>query len=386
MKLKTRPEDFRVEEKLRLRLKPRGRYSIYRLEKRLWNTLDVVRDLEQKHRLRGIGRAGLKDRYSESVQFLSIPGKGPGLIQEKNYRLELAGMADEPVSRDVLLGNSFTVVLRALTSQEVRSVLDELLKVRRFGFPNYYDEQRLGSARHGQGFIARRLVDGHLNGALKLYLATPSSADDSKTRRAKKAIEQHWGDWHKCLDLVPREAWPAVKHLVFHPRDFEGAIQLIPRALLELFVGAYQAWLWNEVLAGLLVESGLQVRYVDYNLGRFAFYRELSPSQQKYFSRLAIPAPGPRTEFESDRVARVWDQVLTREGLSLERLKLRVRVPGVFFKPYDRSAMVMPVDMSWSLPEPDQLYPGCTALSLSFFLPAGSFATILVKRVGMTVS
>ncbi len=382
MKLKTRPEDFRVEEKLALRLKPRGRYSIYRLEKRLWNTLDVVRELEKKHRLRGISRAGLKDRYSESVQFLSIPGRGPKLIQETNYRLELVGMADEPVCRDVLLGNCFRVVLRALTAPEAKTVLDELPLVKRFGFCNYYDEQRLGSARHGQGFIARRLVDGHLNGALKLYLATPSGADDSKTRQAKKAIEQHWGDWQKCLDLVPKEAWPAVKYLVFHPRDLEGAIRLIPRAMLELFVGAYQAWLWNEVLAGVLVESGISVQHVKYNLGRFAFYRELSPAQHRYLARLVIPAFGPKAEFASDRVARVSEQVLAREGLSLERLKLRVRVTGVYFKPYDRAAVVLPENLSWSKPGADELYPGCLALSLSFFLPAGSFATILVKRLG----
>ncbi len=385
MKLKRRPEDFRVEEKLRLRLKPRGQYSIYRLEKRLWNTLDVVRDLEQRHRLCGIGRAGLKDRYSESVQFLSIPGKGPREIQEKNYRLELVGMADEPVSREELLGNSFKIVLRALTAQEASGVLDELPRVKRFGFPNYYDEQRLGSARHGRGFIARRLVDGHLNGALKLHLATPSSADDSRTRRAKRAIEQYWGDWRKCLELAPRETRPVVNYLVSHPRDFAGAIRLIPRELLELFVGAYQAWLWNEAMAGVLVESGVPVRYVEYNLGRFAFYRELSPTQQKYLSKLAIPAPGPKTKFRSDRVERVWDQVLSREGLSLGRLKLRVRVPGVFFKPYDRAAVAMPEEMSWSMPEPDQFYPGHKALRLSFFLPAGSFATILVKRLGMAV-
>ncbi|MBM3315960.1 tRNA pseudouridine(13) synthase TruD, partial [candidate division WOR-3 bacterium] len=175
MKLKCRPEDFRVEEVLSLRLGRRGPFSVYRLEKRGWNTLDAIRHLEQAHGLRRLSRAGIKDRYSESVQFLSLSGRGPRLVKEKNYSLRLCGMADEPVSRRVLLGNRFRITLRAVTLPEVEAVMRSVPEVREFGLPNYYDEQRLGSARHGQGFIARRLIDGHYNGALKLYLATPSS-------------------------------------------------------------------------------------------------------------------------------------------------------------------------------------------------------------------
>ena len=109
MKLKVRPEDFRVEEKLGLKLKRAGAFSVYRLEKRLWNTLDVIRHLEQRHGMRRIGRAGLKDRYALSTQFLSIPGSGPQSIVEKNYSLRFVGRADQPVSRDALLGNRFTI-------------------------------------------------------------------------------------------------------------------------------------------------------------------------------------------------------------------------------------------------------------------------------------
>ena len=338
MKLKVRPEDFRVEEKLKLRLKRAGAFSIYRLEKRLWNTLDVIRHLEHRYGLRRIGRAGLKDRYALSVQYLSVPGRGPESVVEKNYTLRLAGKADQPVSRDVLLGNRFSIVLRAMPAAEAEAVLAALPRMKRFGFPNYYDEQRMGSARHGRGFIARRLVDGHLNGALKLYLATPSAADDTRTRRNKTLVEQYWGDWRKCLELVAPEAWPAVKYLAFHPRDFAGAIKLLPRDLLELFINAYQAWLWNSIMVGVLEDSGVPLDYVDYSLGRFAFYKELQPGQQRYLSRLRIPAPAPDAEFSSDRVARVAAGVLEREGLEMSQLKLKVRILGVYFKGYERPA------------------------------------------------
>ena len=383
MKLKARPEDFRVEERLKLRLKRAGAYSVYRLEKRFWNTLDVISHLEQRYGLRRISRAGLKDRYSQSVQYLSLPGRGPRQIVEKNYTLRLAGMADEPVSRDVLLGNSFRVTLRALTDEEASAIQAALPKVNRFGFPNYYDEQRLGSARAGQGFIARRLIAGHFNGALRLWLATPSAADDSQTRRRKASLEEHWGDWQRVLELVPSDARPAISHLCRNPKDFKGAVYLIPRALLELFVNAYQAWLWNEILATLLAQMKLRLRSLEYSHGTLVFYDELAPTDAKYLSRLAIPAPGPDAEFASERAARAANQVLAREEMSLDRLELKLRIRGVFFKAYPRQAVVLPERLKASPPEPDDLYPGRKKLVLSFFLPSGSYATMLIKRLSL---
>jgi len=383
MKLKVRPEDFRVEERLNLRLKRAGAYSVYRLEKRFWNTLDVIRHLEQHHGLRHIARAGLKDRYSLSTQYLSIPGKGPHAIAEKNYSLRLAGMADEPVRREILLGNSFQVMLRALTADEARAILSTLPQVDRFGFPNYYDEQRLGSARHGRGFIARKLIDGHFNGALKLWLASPSAADDSHLRQTKAALERNWGDWPRCLELVPSEARPAIERLCRRPKDFKGAVYLIPRTLLEIFIGAYQAWFWNEIMAAVLADLKVRLRPLEYSLGTLAFYDELTPPQGKYLHKLVIPAPGPDAEYASERVARITNEVLAREGLGLRDLEPKFRIRGVFFKAYERNALVRPERLKASVPEPDELYPGRRKVLLSFFLPAGSFATILVKRLSL---
>ncbi|MEO0079610.1 MAG: tRNA pseudouridine(13) synthase TruD [candidate division WOR-3 bacterium] len=383
MKVKCRPEDFRVQEIINLRLKPKGAYSIYLLEKKGWNTLDVIRHLEERHRLRPLSRAGLKDRHSHSFQYLSKPGPGPRSIKEKNYSLRLVGMADEPVTREALVGNSFRITLRSLTDDELGAIQAAIPEVRRYGFPNYYDEQRLGSARHGKGFIGRKLIDRHYNGALKLYLATPSAADDPKTRHTKAQIGANWGDWQKCRAFAPAEARPALEYLTLHPRRFDKAVQLLPRTMLELFINAYQAWLWNEILAALLREIRVVAAELSYPFGKLAFYRSLSPADCRYLSGLTIPAPGPKAVFASDRVARITSEVLAREGLELKDLKLGFRIKGLFFKPYDRPAIATPRNLNSVQPEPDELYPGRKKLTLSFFLPSGSFATILIKRLSL---
>lgn len=381
MKIKCRPEDFRVEEIIRLRLKPKGPYSIYRLQKCYWNTLDLIRRLEYRYGLKNLSRAGLKDRYSLSIQYLSLPGKGPNRIAEKNYSLSLVGMADEPITRDVLIGNRFNVVLRCLNETDANLIKESLPLVRRFGFPNYYDEQRLGSARHRQGFIARKLIDGHYNGTLKLFLATPSADDDSNTKKRKRMLALNWGNWKKCCEFTPIEAKRVIRHLIENPKDFFGAVRLIPKTMLELFINAYQSWLWNEIMGTVLNKLGLGKIIVPYAFGKLFFYDKLSPDETKYLTRLVIPAPAPKAEFKSEQVAQITNEILQREGLGLNRLKLKFRIKGVFFKPYERNALVLPRNLKEGTPEPDELYPGKSKLTLSFTLPAGSYATILIKRL-----
>lgn len=383
MKLKCRPEDFRVEEKLNLRLKKRGAYSVYRLEKRFWNTLDVIRELETRHRLRDIGRAGLKDRYSHSIQYLSARGTGPKGIFANNYRLMLAGMSDVPVSKELALGNRFSITLRALAENEVETVRSAVPAIRHSGVPNYYDDQRFGSARHGRGFIARKLIAGHYNGALKLFLATPSSADDSRTRRTKQSLAEHWGDWRRCLEAAPAEARPAIRHLVAHRADFKTAIKLLPRQLLELFLNAYQSYLWNETLAGLLARLKVPTRQVEYSVGTMLFYERLAPDKLSYLRRMEIPAFAPGTAFKSDLVASIASEVLAKEGLDMNQLRLKLRVRGLFFKTFDRPALVVPSGLELSRPEPDDMYPGRVKMEVSFFLPPGSYATVVLKRLAL---
>ena len=182
---------------------------------------------------------------------------------------------------------------------------------------------------------------------------------------------------------MPPEARPAIEHLCHNQKDFKGAVYLIPRNLLELFINAYQAWLWNEIMAGVLADIKARLRPIEYSFGTLAFYDELNPAQDKYLRRLVIPAPGPGSEPASERVVRITSQVLAREGLSLKQLEPKFRMRGVFFKAYPRNAIVRPERMKASVPEADDLYPGRKMLLLSFFLPAGSFATILVKRLSL---
>lgn len=381
MKIKVRPEDFRVEELLRLRFTRHGRYSICRLEKRNWSTLEVLKHIERKYRLGRLSRAGLKDRNSCSVQYVSVEGHAPKRIDEGSFSMKHIGYSTRPVTRELLLGNRFVIVIRDLTGSEVETAQRNLPALRTDGFPNYHDEQRFGSARPGRGFIARKLIEGDLNEALRLYLATPAPNDDAESRRNTELIDRHWGDWAKCAGLARPEFKPVFDSLKKTPDDLEGAVRCVQHDLLELFVTAYQSYLWNETLRELIRGFALSARAVPYSQGELLFFTSLSDDARQFFTRHEIPMASPRTVLGPEPVVRAVTAVLARERIGPKDLKLPMRIEGIFFKPYTRAGVVRPGRLQLSRPESDELHAGKQKLELSFELPPGSYATILVKRL-----
>jgi tRNA pseudouridine13 synthase len=199
VKLKATPQDFIVEEEAAAAVlpreaagpsSPRAEYAVFQLSKTSWDTFDLVDLLARRWGVprEAIGLGGFKDRHGSTVQRISVRGlKGngpngePASIEEKNFRAAFAGWSDRPLSAREIRGNRFRITARDLTPQEAARIHVAGDEVSRFGFPNYYDSQRFGSARHGAGFMGKEMFLGKREKALRLYF-TPSKHDDRKTR------------------------------------------------------------------------------------------------------------------------------------------------------------------------------------------------------------
>ncbi len=389
MKLKVQPDDFYVEEIVNLSLNETGPYLIYKLEKKFWDTFDLLDYLSRKYKLKNIGRAGIKDRYSHSIQYISVKSSQQPEIVEKNFRLFLIGKSNQPITINSLIGNTFKITIRDLNLKEIEYIQQNLEVIRTYGFPNYYDEQRLGSSRAQKGFIAQKLILQHYNGALKLYLATPSKFDDRKTRRLKKFLSDNWTNWQQCLNApydLGQFQYP-LQYLKAHPKDFKGAIKTIRRDLLEMFINAYQAYLWNETLKKLFQQRAIAYFPVKYRFGELYFYDKLSSADFNYLKSLVIPAPSYKSKFSQPEIKSCMEQVLLEESktikhnLTLKDFKIHLGIKGLFFKPYERNAITLPQNLTMTELINDDLYPKKYKLTLSFFLPKGSYATILIKRI-----
>ncbi len=381
MKIKVRPEDFVVEEVVNFPISKSGSYTLLRLQKRYWNTLDVIDFVARKYSLskERFSRAGLKDRYSLATQYLTFQGVLKDIIKEKNFELIPIGRVKEPISPEWLKGNRFSITIRDLDKNEIEKVIKNFSEVLISGFPNYFDEQRFGSARHQRGFFAKLLMHGHYQGALKLLMCYPYKEDSKNVKVFKNFCAENWGDWSACLKIAPREYRKIIIVLKENPNDYKNAIKQIDREMLNLYLLAYQSYLFNEMLNLMMQEYGKGNVEVPYSMGKYIFYHDLK--RFDFIKELHLPIINERTDL-SDYPGKLIKKVLDREQISLGDFRLnKMRFRGVRFKAFPRKAIIIPEDFTMSKPEEDDIYKGKKKILINVFLPAGSYATILIKRL-----
>lgn len=380
-RLKVKPEDFIVEELIDIPLSDRGPYTILRLEKRYWNTLDVIDFVARKTNVSKnlFARAGLKDRYSQSTQYVSFKGDFKHTITESNFTFKPVGRSKSAVKPAMLRGNSFRITLRSMTEREIDKLQQNAREVREHGFPNYFDEQRFGSARHGQGFIAKKMILKHYQGALKLLMCYAYKEDSTQEKRFKTYCLRHWRDWQGCLQLAPPFYRPVLRYLCTNPRDYKNALKKIDREFLNLYLLAYQSYVFNEALARLVKQHGDGLVNLKYSVGEFIFFRKL---------KAPLPAADAQIPMINERMklagstGKNIEKILAKEGITLRQMALqKMRLRGVRFKYFLRDAIVFPSEFAVSKPEPDELYTDKSKSVVKCTLPPGAYATILIKRL-----
>ncbi len=382
MRLKRRPEEFIVEEVADIKPLPSGRYSLYRVKKFKANTMDVIRDLSRRLKvpLGSLSYGGLKDRYSVSTQYVTVDRDVRFDVKARNYEAIYLGKVDEPMGKSKVLGNRFDITLRGFPPEGKDSVLKACGEAKRFGFVNYYGDQRFGSARHGKGFFAKRLIERDYEGALRL-LFTPSKKDGSKARRFKRCVMENWGSWRECLELAE---YPYERRILsflsgrrLSSTNIKKALELIDHEILLLFLHAYQSYIWNETVGRLISKLCKDTFEVSYSMGVMVFYRVLEDKELSSLLGLEVPFPGPKLEPEAP-----WGDymlsVLKSEGIEgLEHFKTHIK--GGLFETHRRRVLVFPEDLEVDLFQDDR--PDSLAVRLRFILPSGSYATTLMKRV-----
>lgn len=147
-RLRTVPEDFRVEELPAYGLSGEGEHLYLRLEKTGHTTAHVLRELTTQLgvRDRDVGVAGLKDRHAVTTQWISLPAK----YEPRLEGFALDGVRVLEVTRHGnklglghLRGNRFVVRVRGAggTAETAAATLALLTAG---GVPNYFGPQRFG--------------------------------------------------------------------------------------------------------------------------------------------------------------------------------------------------------------------------------------------------
>lgn len=392
MKVKQRPEDFQVEEITDVSPGERGAFAFYRLEKRGWTTPDALQAIRRRWEL-DLGRlsyGGLKDRHAHTIQYLTIHRGPRRRLTHHEVHLEYLGQVETPYASQHIRANRFRLTLRDWDAEAIPKTVEALGQVAQDGVPNYFDDQRFGSVAPGEApaFVARFLIEGRFEDALRRALVAPYEHDRGEAKREKAILRECWGDWPTCKERLPRgHARSLVDYLVHHPTDFRGTCARLRPDLRGLYLSAYQSYLWNRLLARWL-ERNLnpeKLLRVPLRLGDVPMHADLDDTQRNALAGLMLPLPTARLHLDaSDARLPLIEEVLGEEGLDLSRLKVK-GVREMFFSRGDRPALCLPASLSHEIGD-DDLNPGRRTLILSFELPRGSYATLIVKRITTATS
>lgn len=390
MRIKVLPEDFVVKEVLAVPLAEGGRYAVYRTRKRAITTLQLQNRLAAALGLppSAVAFPALKDRQAVTVQFGTVRGPGPPAVKGQGFTAERAGWLDRRLSPGDVSGNRFSATLRDLGPDEAARVTARLAEMARWGLPNYFDEQRFGSRLAGGEFPGRLILRRDEAGALRAHLAGRQAGDPPEVRAFKAFAAGHWGDWEAIFERAPKPSnyRSVLTYLRHHPDDYRRALNLVTPRVLSLYLSAYQSFLWNR-LAGRYLQARLETGGVPFSTIEIAGqalpgYGPLPEHLLASLRGVKLPLLHHRVQPDDPMVASLVEAILREEGFRARDMKARVLKKAYLGKGSPRALLLLPQDLAWGEVKADERFPGRRKLTVRFFLPRGSYATLLFKAVG----
>jgi len=381
-------EDFDVEEIPLYLPSGEGEHCYLTIVKSNRTTLQVRDHLARSLGIRpdDIGFAGFKDKRAIARQTFSIPGVDDrDLLPLETPWMKVVGVDrhTNKLGTGHLAGNRFKIKIREVSRDALEPARAVVSRLKECGLPNFYGPQRFGihstGARIGAALLRRQVRD-----AVELLLA-PLPGIEEPYREVFAS-----GDCVGALEILPpgRTAEAALLHaLRKNPGNYRVAARRIPRQLRKMYYSAYQSELFNWCLKERMLwgdDSFWQPRVGDLaqlHPRKVCFeVQEGESSLSEAFTRAKAgeisptgPMFGRKTRLATGKQGSLERAVLAAEGLRPQSWVSHVK--GLSLDGNRRSLRV-PIGnctVDW-LEEEECLF-------LSFDLPSGAFATLLLEQV-----
>ncbi|MEY2612426.1 MAG: tRNA pseudouridine synthase [Planctomycetota bacterium] len=386
MKLKSSPEDFRVDEITQV--KPsEGPFALYKLSKQGLGTPEAIAEVLSRWNLarHQISYGGLKDRHATTVQYFTI-ARGPRTdFHDRSMSVEYLGQTSHPYHAKDIAANRFEIRLRKI-DPAIRPTLEQRADaLGAFGAMNYFDDQRFGSLGESGEWIGLHWCKSNYERALYLALAEPNPHDRPREKEQKEILRTYWGQWEKCKAILDRSHRRSiVTYLVDHPVDFKRALALIRQDLRGIYISAFQSWMWNRWLSSLLEKFNDQktLHYLDSKCGPLALpnlHTQEKQSQWKTQWNRSLPLPSARQHDWPEGTFEALEKLLEPLGITVRELRLKYP-RDTFFSRGDRS-IVLRIPQFENTWVPCQSNPALLDWILKFQLPRGSYATMVIRQL-----
>lgn len=385
MKLKSSPEDFRVEEITDV--KPAsGPHALYRLDKQGLGTPEAIAEVLSRWNIarHQISYGGLKDRHASTTQYFTIFHGPKTGFQDRSMQVDYLGQTRHPFHAKDIAANRFEIKLRKIDSS-LRPLLDQRAAwLQSFGAINYFDDQRFGSLGLSGEWIGLHWCKANYERALYLALAEQNPHDRPREKEQKEILRTYWNQWEKCKAILDRShRRSVVTYLVDHPTDFKRALALVRQDLRGIYIAAFQSGIWNRWLSTLVDAFNEQKTrvYLDSKCGPLAL-PNLSDNANQLRWRNAIPEslplPSARQHDWPENTLPALEAVLAPLDITVRELRLKYPRDTFFSRGQRAICLSIPhFEHTWL---PSQT-PSQLDWSLRFQLPRGSYATMVIRQL-----
>lgn len=366
-RLRQRIEDFKVEE-LPKKSPPGEEYTIFWLEKFNWDTNRAIEAIANRLHvsIKRFGVAGTKDRRAVTKQRISVWKIEPEQLENvhiRDMKLYNFEKSAERINLGDLEGNRFIIIIReiGLDEEEIRKRLENVFSELKKGIPNVYGTQRFGEVRAVTSDVGRAMMKGDFEEAVKIYLAKVFDNEPEDSKAARTYLAEHWGEreaYEKALDIFPERLHferTMLDSLAQVPTDFSAALRRLPKRLRKMFINALQAEIFNEAVEWYVKSHKLV--------------------QQD------VPLVGYDTQIDTkNEIHKKIIEIMERENIELEDFKLP-HSPELATTGSQRPMLLIPKDLEMVEIAEDEFNEGRRRATVSFELPSGAYATVVLAEI-----
>jgi len=386
----------------------KNRYLLCVLFKRNWDTFIALRNVTQQLGIHTtqIQIAGIKDAKAVTAQHVTIEDVAIEDVQKlrlKDIEVRPIGYLRTGLSSYYLLGNSFQVRIKNVkhpkTVIEIRTAktMEELRGLG--GIPNFFGHQRFGTTRSITHLVGKGFVKGNLKRAAMLFLAKSSPYEHPESRQARQEL-QATQDFKQAFKSYPKQLRyerMMLRSLAEKPRDFAAAFKRLPTKLLELFIQAYQSYLFNRFLSSR-IKDGLPLNAAEvgdyvvnveksgvplptmYRTASSENLAEINGTVRNGKVRLAIPLIGFRQHTSQGVQGEIESRILEEEGVSPHDFKVPA-MQEMGSRGQLRAITAPLLDFTLNDVSDDAGDPQSRAIKVDFTLYRGSYATIVLREL-----
>jgi tRNA pseudouridine13 synthase len=399
-KIRTKYEDFYVEEIPESEPSGTGPNTWFFIEKVGRDTLDVVLDVARELHIdrKRMGFAGMKDKRAVTRQWLCVANSKVEEIEkleDKLYKVKILKIMQNEKKLRIgqLIGNKFRLIIRDTDdpqrdSEVANEILDELLER---GVPNYYGWQRFGKKRSNTHLIGKALLENDLKKAVDAYIGNPYDEEPEHIKEVRTLYDD--GKWEESLEAMPRGMRyekMMLKTLLkemkkknvediasLEEHSYRRAISSLPKPLRRMFVHAYQSFLFNKAVSER-ARLGID-KYVEGDIivdNEEHLVHEIGDDIDKRIKNFEVhptaPLFGSKVPLAGGKLGEMEQKVLDEEGVTLEEFKVP-KMPklgshglrrAVRFKIWDASAKAT-----------DE------GVLVEFSIPKGCYATSVLREI-----